>query len=162
VASSKNIQLHDPSNLFSYDESSFDAITLWHVLEHLHDLHGYGDRFRKLLRLTGKLILAVPNYISHDATHYGSSWAAYDVPRHLYHFSPDAMTILLRDHGFSIKEIHPQWFDSFYVSLLSEQYKNGKSNLIKGGWEGLVSDINTMKKKENSSSLIYVAQIQKN
>jgi SAM-dependent methyltransferase len=162
IAKLRGIDLSGTDQLESLERGSFDAITMWHVLEHVHQLHSYMDRIKLLLRDEGSIFIAVPNYESLDGSIYKLYWAAYDVPRHLYHFSPDAMTILLRDHGFSIKEIHPQWFDSFYVSLLSEQYKNGKSNLIKGGWEGLVSDINTMKKKENSSSLIYVAQIQKN
>jgi SAM-dependent methyltransferase len=158
VASGINIKLEDLSNLFSLQPASLDAITLWHVLEHVHELHRYLRQFGKLLRESGKLIIAVPNYTSGDAKHYREYWAAYDVPRHLYHFSPAAMKHLLEKHGFSVVKIYAQWFDSFYVSLLSEQYKSGKPGLIKGGWMGFISNLNAAFNRKECSSLIYVAQ----
>jgi SAM-dependent methyltransferase len=159
VAAGMNIKLDDLANLFSLPATSFDAITLWHVLEHVHELHRYLDQFRHLLKSSGKLIIAVPNYTSADAAYYREHWAAYDVPRHLYHFSPASMELLLKKHEFSVEKIYPQWFDGFYVSLLSEQYKTGKTKLIKGGWMGLRSNLNTLFKKQECSSLIYVAKI---
>jgi 2-polyprenyl-3-methyl-5-hydroxy-6-metoxy-1,4-benzoquinol methylase len=157
LAAGLNIKLDDPATLFSLSSASFDVITLWHVLEHVHDLHRYLDQCRKLLAPTGKIIIAVPNYTSGDASHYGANWAAYDVPRHLYHFSPQAMQLLLKKHDFKIEGAFPQWFDSFYVSLLSEQYKTGKTKLLKGAWEGMVSNFKTIGNKERCSSVIYVA-----
>jgi len=157
IAARSNIHLADPSTLFLLEKNSFDVITLWHVLEHVHQLHEYAEQFKKLLNPQGTLVIAVPNYTSHDATHYGSYWAAYDVPRHLYHFSPESMTVLLRKHNFTLRHIYPQWFDSFYVSLLSEEYKSGKPSLIKGGWEGMLSNVNALSNRKKCSSLIYVA-----
>lgn len=153
------ILLNDAKDLFHLPVASFDAITLWHVLEHVHDLQAYFKQIRQLLQDNGKLIIAVPNYTSADAGAYGKYWAAYDVPRHLYHFSPEAMKRLLRHHGFRLQSYYPQWFDSFYVSLLSEQYKSGRSNLIKGAWNGLRSNMNAFTARDKCSSLIYVAEV---
>jgi SAM-dependent methyltransferase len=150
------LQLKPSSDLFSIDPSSFDAITMWHVLEHVHDLHGYIDQIKKICKPGGKIFIAVPNYTSYDADHYSSSWAAYDVPRHLYHFSPAAMHELMRRHQCVIELIQPMWFDSFYVSLLSEKYKTGHSNLFKGFWVGWRSNLKAMYNRRKASSLIYV------
>ena len=157
IAAKANIQLENTSALFEIPAQTFDAITMWHVLEHVHELHRYLDHCHQLLDANGKLIIAVPNYTSADAQHYGSDWAAYDVPRHLYHFSPNAMQLLVERHRFKIEKISPQWFDSFYVSLLSEQYKTGKTKLFKGAWEGLMSNLSALGNRKRCSSLVYVA-----
>ena len=153
------VLLRDTNELLSLQAASYDVITLWHALEHVHDLHSYLAQFRKLLNPSGQLIIAVPNYTSRDARYYAADWAAYDVPRHLFHFSPASMKVLLAKHGFNLKQLHPQWFDSFYVSLLSEKYKTGKTRLFSGGWQGLLSDIHTMKDKTRCSSLVYIASL---
>ena len=152
-----NIVLNDVKDLFSLPPASFNAITMWHVLEHVHDVHGYLSQINKLLQNDGRFIVAVPNYISGDAKLYAEHWAAYDVPRHLYHFSPAAMKGLLQKHGFTVQSMHPQWFDSFYVSMLSEQYKTGSSHVIKGAWKGLQSNLHAMGNAGRCSSVIYVA-----
>jgi SAM-dependent methyltransferase len=153
-----NIVLNDAADLFSLAPASFNAITMWHVLEHVHDLHGYLSQIAKLLQPGGRLIIAVPNYTAADAKAYGANWAAYDVPRHLYHFSPAAMRKLLQQHGFSLGSMHSQWFDSFYVSLLSEQYKTGRQHFVKGVWNGFKSNMNAAGSAARCSSVIYVAQ----
>lgn len=150
------LSLLSPERLYELKADTFDAISLWHVLEHVHDLHGYVERFHQLLRPDGKLIIAVPNYTSHDAAVYREYWAAYDVPRHLYHFSPESMTVLAATKGFRIDSIHPLWFDSFYVSMLSETYKTGKSNLLSAVWNGFVSNLKTLFHKKRCSSVIYI------
>jgi 2-polyprenyl-3-methyl-5-hydroxy-6-metoxy-1,4-benzoquinol methylase len=150
------LQLDLPDNISHFEPASFNVITLWHVLEHVHDLKGYWSHFKKLLSNQGQLIIAVPNYTSQDAKHYGQYWAAYDVPRHLYHFSPQSIELLAIQFGFTLKSIQPMWFDSFYVSMLSEQYKNGKSNLLKAFWNGLLSNCNAIFNKRKCSSVIYV------
>ena len=152
-----NILLNDSKDLFQLPADSFDAITLWHVLEHVHALHEYIDRLKQLLKKDGRLIIAVPNYTSADAKKYGEYWAAYDVPRHLYHFSPGSMQALLKKHGFKLTSTHPQWFDSFYVSLLSEQYKTGKSQLLSGAWSGFNSNRVALGAATRCSSVIYIA-----
>ena len=147
-----------PAKLILLSAGSFDVITLWHVLEHVHDLHGYLASFHRLLKHDGVLVIAVPNYTSYDAKVYKDVWAAYDVPRHLYHFSPKSMEILLKTHGFKLEQIKPMWFDSFYVSMLSEKYKNGNGNIIKAFYHGLVTDVKTLFNKKACSSVIYIVK----
>ena len=101
-------------------------------------------------------MVAVPNYTSYDAGHYREYWAAYDVPRHLYHFSPASMRTLMDSHGLEVIATKPMWFDSYYVSMLSEQYKNGKGNVIGAFFTGLVSNVKALFNKERCSSVIYI------
>lgn len=151
-----NISVYPPHLFFDSSLGSFDVITMWHVLEHVHLLNEYIERLKELLRPNGLLFIAVPNYTSYDATVYKNYWAAYDVPRHLYHFSPASMRLLLNKHNLQLKTVRPMWFDSFYVSMLSEKYKTGKESVIKGSMIGSLSNINAFFNKERCSSLIYV------
>lgn len=151
-----NINPLASQEIFNLPASSFDAITLWHVLEHVHQLHEYVEQFKKLLTPKGRLIIAVPNYTSHDAVVYKEHWAAYDVPRHLYHFSPESIKQLMKQHGMQVKKIKPMWFDSFYVSMLSEQYKYGRSRMIPAFITGLSSNFKAMFDHGRCSSVIYV------
>lgn len=137
---------------------SFDAISMWHVLEHVHDLYPYMEQIKKILKPRGQVFIAVPNYTSYDGMKYGANWAAYDVPRHLYHFSPASMKWLLDAAGFQLAEIVPMWWDSFYISLLSEKYAGGKAALPSGFFSGAVSNMKAYADKEKCSSLIYVAK----
>jgi 2-polyprenyl-3-methyl-5-hydroxy-6-metoxy-1,4-benzoquinol methylase len=150
------IALQDTSDLFKLPVGQFDAITMWHVLEHVHRLHEYLDQLKALLKPDGVLLIAVPNYTAHDADYYQQCWAAYDVPRHLYHFSPASMRGLLQQHGLTVKATKPMWFDSFYVSLLSEKYKTGKASVVKGFLRGFISNMKAMGQREKCSSLIYI------
>lgn len=134
---------------------TFDAITLWHVLEHVTDLDDTLKYFKKKLNSNGALIIAVPNYTSEDAKHYKEFWAAYDVPRHLYHFAPNSISRLLSTHGFKLINTHPMKFDSFYVSMLSEKYKTGKVNYLNAFYNGLRSNLKA-RSASNYSSVIYV------
>ncbi|MEO8109123.1 MAG: class I SAM-dependent methyltransferase [Ginsengibacter sp.] len=151
------VQLNAAEDLYTLPANSFDAITMWHVLEHVHDLHGYINQVNDLLRPGGKIFIAVPNYTCYDEEVYKEYWAAYDVPRHLYHFSPKAMKELLELHGLSIDSVRPMWYDSFYVSLLSEKYKTGKSNPARAFLNGMISNSKAMLNIKKCSSVIYVA-----
>lgn len=155
--------LKDTQELFRLPPGSFDAITLWHVLEHVHDLKNYVQQLKNLLNPNGRLIIAVPNYTCYDAFTYKEYWAAYDVPRHLYHFSPYSMKFLIEENGMNLIEYRPMWFDSFYVSLLSSQYKNarlpdgqGKTNWFDAVWTGFLSNIKALSDKKKCSSVIYI------
>ena len=138
---------------------SFDAVSMWHVLEHVHSLYPYLQHIKKILKPNGLVFIAVPNYTSYDGMKYGANWAAYDVPRHLYHFSPASMKWLLRAAGFQLKDMVPMWWDSFYISLLSEKYAGSQGTLLKGFFSGLVSNMKTLKEEERCSSLIYIASV---
>lgn len=153
-----NVSLQPLENLFSLSNKYFDVITLWHVLEHVHDLHSYIQQFFSLLKDDGILIIAVPNYTSYDAAEYLQFWAAYDVPRHLYHFSPKSINVLLQKHNFKIQNVKPMWFDSYYVSLLSEGYITGKNNAAKAFISGSVSNLKAISNKQKTSSLIYIVK----
>ena len=161
AAANYNINLQQLDALFTLPENKFDVITMWHVLEHVHQLQQYLSRFQQLLREDGVVIIAVPNYTSYDATIYNEYWAAYDVPRHLYHFSPLSMQRLFEQHGFVVIEHQPMWFDSFYVSMLSEQYKTGKSNLTKAIANGLASNRKAFGDATKCSSVIYIIRRKK-
>ena len=142
--------------LFHLPENNFDAITMWHVLEHVHQLHEYIAQIKLLLKPDGRLVVAVPNYTSTDALQYQQYWAAFDVPRHLYHFSPASMKALMAQHGLQVIETKPMWFDSFYVSMLSEKYRDGKGNIIGAFINGLLSNAKALFNKEKCSSVIYI------
>jgi len=149
------LTVQEPDALYGL-EGPYDVITMWHVLEHVHDLHGYLEKIRSLLRPGGTLFVAVPNYTSPDATHYQAAWAAYDVPRHLYHFSPDGMQTLMQRHGLSVQAQKHMPFDAFYVSLLSEKYLHGQPRLVPAFLVGLSTWWQAVSRPERSSSLLYV------
>ena len=151
-----NLEVLPAHHLFELAPNKYDVITMWHVLEHVHALQDYIIEIKKLLTQNGTLLIAVPNYTSLDAQHYHKYWAAYDVPRHLYHFSPKSMQILMERHGFFIKKIKPMWFDAFYVSMMSEQYKKNKLYFIKALFIGLLSNAKAMFNYAKCSSIIYV------
>jgi hypothetical protein len=103
----------------------------------------------------GVLIIAVPNHLSLDAKTYGEFWAAYDVPRHLYHFAPNTIEQLMKKHGFTLEAMHPMKFDSFYVSMLSEKYMKGRIHYFSAFWNGVRSNM-AAKGPGEYSSVIYV------
>lgn len=135
--------------------TKYDVITAWHVLEHVSDLRGTLKNLRKRLEKEGFLFIAVPNVTSHDAQHYREYWAAYDVPRHLYHFSQESFNSLITKSKLKLIDTLPMKLDAYYVSLLSERYLNGKNRFIPALIEGLESN-NQGSKTGNYSSLIYV------
>ncbi len=158
AASLYGLRIQPIEALAHLEPASFNAITLWHVLEHVHDLGEYIEQCKRLLVPGGAILIAVPNYLSLDAQHYGSSWAAYDVPRHLYHFSPRSMERLLDKHHLESVSKLQMWFDSFYVSMLSERYATGHNRTAAAVWTGLRSNLRAIRNAENCSSVIYVAR----
>ena len=152
-----HIVSQEPNELFSLP-GQYDVITMWHVLEHVHKLNEYLERIKELITKDGLFIVAVPNPASRDAHAYGTFWAGYDVPRHLYHFSPESMQVLMKKHGFEIIKIKPMWYDSFYVSLLSEKYRKGRINYLRAFFMGLISNLVALFNKKRCSSIIYFMQ----
>ena len=153
IAIGKGIKFGD--TIEKLESNSFDVITMWHVLEHVPDVEHQVAELKRLLKPSGTIIIAVPNFKSYDAKHYGAFWAAYDVPRHLWHFSKTAIEKLFDKQNMNLEDVKPMWFDSFYVSLLSEKYKTGKMNFVSGFFIGLISNLSGLFKKEFSSH-IYV------
>jgi 2-polyprenyl-3-methyl-5-hydroxy-6-metoxy-1,4-benzoquinol methylase len=162
VARQKASQLsaaHVHSEINQLNGKTFDVITLWHVIEHVHALNETISKLSELLDQEGKIFIAVPNPASPDAKKYGNFWAAYDVPRHLWHFNKENMKMLLTKNGLKLIEIKPMILDSYYVSILSEEYQSNSStfsNLINGFLNGLKSNL-AAKATTNYSSLIYIA-----
>lgn len=150
-----------PEQFLKFETEHFDVITLWHVLEHVPDLKTHLTIFKRLLKPNGTLIIAVPNYKSYDAKIYKTYWAAFDVPRHLWHFSRASINKLMTLNNMEIIKTYPMLFDAFYVSLLSEKYKTGHMNPLQAFWVGCLSNLKAMKTKEYSS-LIYVIKNSKN
>jgi predicted SAM-dependent methyltransferase len=148
--------IYPMNELENFSEASYTAITMWHVLEHVHDLHEMIQLVHKLLDFDGKLFIAVPNHQSFDANYYGQYWAAYDLPRHLYHFTPETMKQLLKQHGLKIISIKPMWYDSFYVSMLSEQYRKG--NMLRAFFVAAYSNLRAIFNKKLCSSLVYIVE----
>lgn len=142
--------------LDAFPAQSFDVITLWHVMEHLEHLDDVWTIFGRLLKETGVLVVAVPNCSSYDAKIYQKEWAAYDVPRHLWHFTPESMKACAQRHGFKLEKYHPMPFDAFYVSMLSERNMKHSCSFVRGLCSGLRAYLHAMGHKELSSSIIYI------
>lgn len=158
LAEQKGVHLLE--SLKEVSGQKFQAITLWHVLEHLPNLEEQITTLANLLEEDGVLIIAVPNFKSFDAKHYKSYWAAFDVPRHLWHFSRTSIAKLFAPHQLEVVKIKPMWFDAFYVSMLSEKYKDNKLYLISAFFVGLWSNFRAIFTKEHSS-LIYILKRKK-
>lgn len=148
------LSVFEESAISGFENEKFDAITMWHVLEHVSDLNGRITEIKRILKKDGVFIVAVPNCDSYDADYYKEFWAAYDVPRHLYHFTPKTIETLMSKFNFKIENILPMKFDSYYVSLLSEKYKKGKTNYFSAFVNGLKSNMKAGKNRY--SSQIYI------
>ena len=147
-----NVTLQTLDSLSTLSATSYDCVTMWHVLEHVYNLQDDTKQIASLIKQNGVWIIAVPNHTSFDGTYYGSYWAAYDVPRHLYHFSPATIVPLIEQLGFKLEEQLPMKFDAYYVSMLSEKYKGGSLfNALRIGWLS-----NMRSKNGKCSSQIYV------
>jgi 2-polyprenyl-3-methyl-5-hydroxy-6-metoxy-1,4-benzoquinol methylase len=144
----------DETMLSELEASSFGAITLWHVLEHVPNLDERLVQLKRLLHPQGRIFIAVPNPNSFDAKHYKAHWAAYDVPRHLWHFTPITMRKLLEKNGLHLHDVLPMKLDAFYISLLSERYKHGRERYFSAFWNGVKSNLKAG--KHAWSSQIYV------
>ena len=154
---SHGLKLAEPNELFALPALSADIITMWHVLEHVHRPEYYLKRIHEILNDRGALFLALPNHQSFDASFYGLHWAAWDVPRHLWHFSPQAVKTMLQRAGFSLIHQYVLPFDAFYVALISEKYRGGGLlRMIRGLTIGKLSYFRALFNKEKASSVVYI------
>jgi len=157
ISKQKGIELTDKINLL--ENSSIDVITMWHVLEHVPNLEEYISELKRLLKPKGTIIIAVPNFKSFDAEFYGRYWAAFDVPRHIWHFSKQSISKIFLEKKLQVVNVLPMKFDSFYVSLLSERYRTGKNNPVRAFFVGLKSNLNAKKTKEYSSHIYIIKNL---
>ena len=156
IAIKKGVSIIDSTS--SLENNSLDIITMWHVLEHVPDLENQIKELKRLLKPSGTLLVAVPNFKSYDAKHYGNFWAAYDVPIHFWHFSKTTIKLLFEKEKMTLQKVLPMKFDAFYVSLLSEKYKTGKMNFISAVFIGLRSNWFGYRKKEYSSHIYVISK----
>lgn len=154
IAIKKGISFVENTN--DLEDNSFDVISMWHVLEHVPDLNIQIKELKRLLKPSGTLIIAVPNFKSFDANHYGKFWAAYDVPIHFWHFSKTAIKLLFEKEALKLDKVLPMKFDSLYVSLLSEKHKTGKMNFVKAFFIGLKSNCKAKMNFEYSSHIYII------
>ena len=138
------------------EDHSVDVVTMWHVLEHVPDVNAQIKELKRLLKPAGTIVIAVPNFNSYDANYYGKFWAAYDVPRHLWHFSRLSIEKLFEREKLQLLETRPMFFDSFYVSLLSEKYKTGKMNYLTAFLVGLQSNWKARTSRDYSSHIYII------
>jgi 2-polyprenyl-3-methyl-5-hydroxy-6-metoxy-1,4-benzoquinol methylase len=153
TSQTKNLVIKEKIDDIIQLNEKFDVITLWHVLEHLPNLTEYIQQLQNLLKDDGTLLIAVPNFKSYDAEYYKVHWAAYDVPRHIWHFSKISIQRIFASYNMKLIKTIPMKFDSFYVSLLSEKYKRGKMNPLKAFYIGLKSNLKAKRTKEFSSHI---------
>ena len=154
-----NIPVTSPDNFLSQKQNKqYDIITYWHVLEHIQNFNEYLKSTHNKLNKDGILIIALPNHKSYDAKYYKQYWAGYDVPRHLWHFDPDTLKKLIKNHGFKIRKLKKLPFDSFYNALLSEKYQRNKLVLVSGFFIGLFSYITSIFNLKRAGSVIYVCE----
>jgi len=150
------LKILDPSDILTLTSASFDCITLWHVLEHFHDPFKYVNEIHRLLKPGGICLIALPNSNSYDAVSYKEFWAAYDVPRHLWHFSPQTFKLFINITGLKLCGIKNLPLDVFYISSLSEKYKGSAFPFIRGIIKAVPFFLKSVFNKERSSSLIYI------
>lgn len=143
-------------NWLTNTQNYYDVITMWHVLEHVHDLSARFTQLWRLASVGGYVVIAVPNPESVDSQHYGSLWAARDVPRHLYHFPPEMLRKRMESEGFEVVKTVGMPFDPFYISMLSERYKAGKDRVILAFVKGMFFWFRSVLSKDKWSSQIYI------
>lgn len=151
-----SLNVHPAEELDGLPAEKYDVITLWHVMEHLEHINEVWETLYRLLKPHGQLIVAVPNCSSYDAEKYGGCWAAYDVPRHLWHFTPATMQKLAAKHRFTMTDRLPMPFDAFYVSMLTEKNMRHSFPFLRGVVTGTMGWFHSLIRKERSSSMIYV------
>ena len=149
------IKAHEPQSFFTWDTQKFDVITMWHVLEHVHDLHGYVQQMHDRLADDGVIAIAVPNHNSTDRRFFKEYWAAYDIPVHLWHFDPETITRLFNEHGLELVKKKSMPFDAFYISALSFQHQGKSMAFIRGLFYGIIPFLNQLLDTESSSSITY-------
>lgn len=148
-------QILDTEAQETLSDNSFDLITMWHVLEHVDDLHWQLNQLERLVKPNGRVVIAVPNYKSYDGVFYKEKWAAYDIPRHLNHFNQETLVRIFKNNNLIHIKTEKLIWDAYYISYMSENYKHHSSPLIRGAYRGLLSNLKARRSGE-WSSLVYI------
>lgn len=158
MATQKGVYVESTKNkIFELCNDRFDVVTLWHVLEHLHEFPKILDDFYRIIKSKGLLVVAIPMANSADALYFKKQWAALDLPRHLYHFTPETITASCTKAGFKLIKRKGMPFDSFYISLLSQNERNAKIiSIINAFAIGCMSNFKAIMNKNPWSSEIYI------
>jgi 2-polyprenyl-3-methyl-5-hydroxy-6-metoxy-1,4-benzoquinol methylase len=90
----------------NFQGGQFDVVTMWNVLEHVHDPMGTMKEVHRILKPGGFFIIRVPNPQSLAANIFGKFWAGFDLPRHLFIFHKNILVKMAQDAGFSIKRTY--------------------------------------------------------
>ncbi|MFZ4457262.1 MAG: class I SAM-dependent methyltransferase [Bacteroidales bacterium] len=151
-----NSTFYEPEYLMSVADESCDVVTLWHVLEHVEHLDLLIEQLKRVLKPNGVLVLALPNAESFDAKYYREYWAAYDVPRHLWHFSAKTVSLLCDKHTLKLVDSKGMPLDAFYISMLSEKNRGARFSFLKGMWVGAHAFVSSLSDKSKYSSMIYI------
>ena len=147
--------INNSEDMEKIPDASFDLITMWHVLEHVDDLKWQIEQLHRLTKTKGRIVIAVPNYKSYDGQYYKELWAAYDVPRHLSHFNKTVLTNIFKSKNLELVRTDKLIWDAYYISYMSEQYKQHKFPLLKGAIRGCISNCKARRTKE-WSSMVYI------
>jgi 2-polyprenyl-3-methyl-5-hydroxy-6-metoxy-1,4-benzoquinol methylase len=153
------LEVFPPDAISSLPGDEYDCITLWHVLEHFHDPFEYFREIKRLLKPGGTVLVALPNSDSFDAIHYKKDWAAFDVPRHLWHFNTETLTLFAKKAGFSVTSMKLLPFDVFYISILSEKQKGSFFPSLFGMTMGKMYFLLSLFDKRKGSSIVYTLKI---
>jgi 2-polyprenyl-3-methyl-5-hydroxy-6-metoxy-1,4-benzoquinol methylase len=163
TAQKSDINIYDD---LSKIKNQFNTITMWHVLEHIHDIPHLMNNLKRLLTDDGFLVIAVPNIDSIDARFYKKNWIALDTPRHLYHFTPKDIVSLMNKFNFEVIQIRNNlYFDVWYNALLSAQHQSKVENrnttildLFLAAVIGKLSFLNGLINPLKASSPIYIVK----
>jgi 2-polyprenyl-3-methyl-5-hydroxy-6-metoxy-1,4-benzoquinol methylase len=155
------LTVFSPLEISSIKDGCADCVTLWHVLEHLYDPEMWLGEIRRILKDDGKCIIALPNIKSADAGWFGNEWAALDVPRHLWHFSPETLRAFINEHGYICENVIPMPFDIYYIAALSYKNRGCRLPLVRGIVTGLFLTVGSLFKKDSASSMIYIVSKQR-
>ena len=153
---SYGLDLNDVNTWGKISDNSLDVVTAWHVLEHVYGLENEVKQVKQKLTSNGTFVVALPNCSSADAQFYGKYWAAYDVPRHIWHFTPVDVKRFFEKQGFVLESVLSMPWDAYYICMLSEKYKAGNVNYGRALVHGWASNRSAKKNSNTWSSQIYI------
>jgi SAM-dependent methyltransferase len=150
------IKVIPEQSLKNIAENTYDIITQWHVMEHVHRLDERMMDLKKMLKPNGTMFIAVPISNSYDSKHYKEFWDGYDVPRHLYHFNRKSFNELMKKHQFHVVAEKAMIFDAPYISMRSEYHQKNALGFVRGAFWGFISTLSALFTNNHSSILFVV------